>query len=219
MNPELEHDESLVREHPLVLPDRGHLRVELAVAELAAHARGQRLVVPRVHEDADLAFRRQRAPITPCGRVRFFLRRGRTERQHADVAGIHPRGELIRGFAAAAALDAGDEHKHGTAPGLRQIVLRVEERLAQLRFLALVFLLRYPVTDLRGFEHAGLSYFDGQNGFAALNRRSAFASGGSIAAACAATQPRTAPAAAASLSPESSPASVVAVTASLNWPS
>ena len=58
------------------------------------------------------AARRQRAPVAPHGRARQLLAGARAERRHADVARIHPFGELVRGLAAAAALDAGDDHQH-----------------------------------------------------------------------------------------------------------
>ena len=53
-------------------------------------------------------------------RKELVFRRRRTERQYADIAWVHPLGELIGGFAAASAFDAGNDQEHGPAPGLER---------------------------------------------------------------------------------------------------
>src|SRR5439155_1050792 len=78
MDPELEQHEAFVGEHLLVLADRLHARVHLIRVDFALHMSEHRFVVPGVHQDADLALRRQRAPIAPCGRSRSRLSSGAT---------------------------------------------------------------------------------------------------------------------------------------------
>jgi hypothetical protein len=53
-----------------------------------------------------------------------------------DLARVHPLVEQVHGLALARALDAGDHDQHRKPAVHLQIVLRVEQRLAQLRLLA-----------------------------------------------------------------------------------
>jgi len=153
MDPELEQHEPFLDEHPLVVADRLELQLEPLFAAQAGKMRGERLVVPGVHEDADTAFGRQRAPVAPRQRPHELVAAARAERDDADVPRIHPLGELVRGLAAPAALDPRDNEKHRTRDRTTQAPLRGEKRLAQLRLLALVLRLRYPVADFGRFEH------------------------------------------------------------------
>ena len=54
---------------------------------------------------------------------------------------------------AARALDAGNQNQHGKTALLREVILRVEQRLPQLRFLAVVSNLVDVVLEFRRFKH------------------------------------------------------------------
>ena len=154
MDPELEQHEAFVGEHLLVLADRLHARVHLIRVDFALHMSEHRFVVPGVHQDADLALRRQRAPIAPCGRSRGLFGSAWAERDHVNVPRVHPFGQLVGRFSATPALDPGDDQEQRTAAGLRQIELGVEQQLAELWLLARINPLGNRVADFGGFEHA-----------------------------------------------------------------
>jgi len=156
MDPELEQDDALVGEHLLVLAHLLQSGVELRVRHLMPHVRVDQLPVPRVHEDAEAPARRQRAPVAPCERTRFLFRRAGTERAGADESRIHPFVELVRGFAAPAALQSADQHQDRAASRFGHFVLPIEQRLAQLGFLARIGGLGDSVADFRRFEHCVL---------------------------------------------------------------
>ena len=90
----------------------------------------------------------KRPPVAPRARPRGFLGRARAEGGHPDVPRVHPLGQLVGGLAAPAGLDARNEHQHRATLALRQVELRVEQGLAQLRFLARVDALREDSTLL-----------------------------------------------------------------------
>src|SRR6266550_769035 len=129
--------------------------MEAVVVDLAAPTRcfAHRFVVPGVEKDSELALGRKRAPIPPRRRSLCLLGRARAERDDADMTRIHPFGQLVRGFAAAARVDPRKNDQNRAASGLGKIELRVQQRLAQRRLLAQIDLLRDLVTDFRGFEH------------------------------------------------------------------
>src|SRR5438445_2839282 len=153
MDPELEQHESLFGKHPLVVADRFQSQLELLRVDTAGNPRDEYFVVPSVHEDADATPRGQRAPISPWQQMYGLVAAAGTERDDADVARIHPFRELVGGLAAAASFYAGNDQQHGSVARLAELPLRVEERLTELRLLALVLRLRYPMTDFGGFEH------------------------------------------------------------------
>src|ERR1700680_2398640 len=158
MDPEFEQQSAFVAEHLLVLANGLHVRMKTVVVDLAARARcfAHRFVVPGVEKDSELALGRKRAPIPPRRRSLRLLGRARTERDDADKTRIHPFGQLVRGFAAAARVNPRKNDQNRAAPGLGKIELRVQQRLAQRRFLARIDLLRDLVTDFRRFEHGSL---------------------------------------------------------------
>src|SRR3984893_2149798 len=127
MNPELEQHRAFIAEHLLVLADGLDVRMETVVVDLAAPTRcfAHRFVVPGVEKDADLALRRQRPPVPPHRRTLRLFGRPRSERDNADMTRIHPFGQLVRGFAAARRLNAGEDDQQRTAPGLGKVELRV----------------------------------------------------------------------------------------------
>src|SRR5207245_5657385 len=104
----------------------------LVRVDLAADVRERRFVVPGIHQNADLALWRQRAPIAPRGRPRSLFGSAWAERDDANVPRVHPFGELVGRLSATSALDAGDHQEQRTAAGLRQIELRIEQQLAKL---------------------------------------------------------------------------------------
>src|SRR5438045_467883 len=85
--------------------------------------------------------------------MRGFLLRGLAERMHAKVPRVHPFRQLDRRLAAAACLDAGDEHDERAVLCDREVVLRIHERFAKLGLFARVRALVHAMTDFRGFEH------------------------------------------------------------------
>src|SRR5256886_13788349 len=129
--------------------------MEAVVVDLAAPTRcfAHRFVVPGVEKDSELALGRKRAPLPPRRRSLCLLGRARADRDDTDMTRIHPFGQLVRGFAAAARVNPRKNDQNRAASGLGKIELRVQQRLAQRRILAQIDLLRDLVTDFRGFEH------------------------------------------------------------------
>src|ERR1700694_5820227 len=195
MDPEFEQQSAFVAEHLLVLAYGLHVRMETVVVDLAAPTRcfAHRFVVPGVEKDSELALGRKRTPIPPRRRSLRLLGRARTERDDADMTRIHPFGQLVRGFAAAARVNPRKNDQNRAAPGLGKIELRVPQRLAQRRLLASIGLLRDLVTYFRRFEHGSSAYRQCQNGLALTNLRQARSASERIDASAPESQPRTMP--------------------------
>ena len=153
VEPELEDERALVGEHLLEAHVLFHRLVERGVAGLAVGARQNRLRVPRAEEDANAALGRQLAPEVRHRRVPALVLGRLGQGVGGDVARVHPFLEQVDGLALAGAVHAVDEDEHGKARRVEQLVLRPEQRLAQLRQLALVGALVDRVAKLGGFEH------------------------------------------------------------------
>ena len=111
--------------------------------------------MPRAEEHADLALGRQRAPVAPdAGPFAFLVRRLGKCAGDFNVARIHPFVEQVDGLALAR---RPRRRRSGSGRGkfavLLEVVLRVEQRLAQLCFLGRVGGLADAVIEICGFEH------------------------------------------------------------------
>ena len=153
VKPVLEHQHAFVAEHFLEALDLADLARELTLADLPFDALDDRHGVPGTEKDADLALGRQRAPEAPQRRPLVLFVRGVEECAGEDVARVHPLVEQVHRLALARALDTGDQDEHGKAPVLLQVVLRIEQRLAQFRRLAPVNRLVEVVLEIRRFKH------------------------------------------------------------------
>ena len=153
VDPELEQHQPFVAQHLLVLADRLQMRLEPIVVDAAVHPRPHRLVVPGVHEYPDPAARRQRLPIAPRAGVDRFLGRALAERDHLDVARIHPCRQRVGRLAAAGAVDAGNDDQHRSPPDARQLELREQQRFPEPGLLPRIHIFRDAMADLRRFEH------------------------------------------------------------------
>ena len=153
VDPEFEQHEAFVEQHPLVGARLLQINLECRLVELAREPRRHNFGVPGIQKDADTALRRQCAPVTPRRRSRQLFARTRPECMDANVPWIHPFGELVCRLAAPPAFDAADDEQHRPLLGLRQVVLRVQQRFPQARLLPRVNGLRDHVSDFSGFEH------------------------------------------------------------------
>ena len=108
----------------------------------------------------------KKMPICPFGgsarqkrhmlRPLAFLVRRLGECAGEDVARIHPFVEQVDGLALARAVDAGDQDQYGKATLLLEVlevILGIEQRLAQPCFLGPVGGLADAVIEICGFEH------------------------------------------------------------------
>src|SRR6185369_14156453 len=80
VEPELEDERALAREHPLEAADLLHPLIEIRVRRLAVRAPEDRIGVPGREEDPGLALRRQLPPEAPRGRALGLLGGLRVER-------------------------------------------------------------------------------------------------------------------------------------------
>ena len=153
VQPIFEKQHVLIGEHLLEARDLVDLVREGIVAGHALHAAQDRAGMPGAEEDGDRSARRQHAPVAPLfGSLALLLRR-LAERVGGDEARVEPLVEQVHRFAAAGALHAGDQHDDREAAFLPQRVLRIEERLAKLRLLALVGFLGEHMGKQRRLEH------------------------------------------------------------------
>ncbi len=159
MEPVLEQQHALVGEHLFQALDLADVTRELAVADFAQHPVQDRIGVPAAEENADPAFRRQRAPEAPLRRALALLVGRLCEGAGDDVARIHPLVQQVDRFALARALDAGDDDQDGETAVLLEIELRLEQRVAQLRRFAAVGRLVDLVPEIRRLEHACYFFF------------------------------------------------------------
>ncbi len=74
------------------------------------------------------------------------------------MARVHPFIQQIDGLALARAVHAADQDDDREAPVLEQVVLRIEQGFAQLRYLARISLLADRVPQFRRFKHSILSF-------------------------------------------------------------
>ncbi len=154
VQPKLEEQHSLVREHALEehhLPQR---MVEVARPRAPVHPVEDGLRVPAPHEHGRAASRRQHLPEPVERRALgvFALRLG--ERVHLHVAWVEPLEQAVHGLASTASVHPPDQHHHAALLLLEQRVLRVEQRLAERGQALVVRFLREGVAQLGGFEHA-----------------------------------------------------------------
>ena len=155
VEPDLDEQHALVGEHGLEVPDLLQQPVEVAVVDPPRGAEREQLEVPGVEEERDLAARGQREPVPPRRRPLALEVVATVERVGEDVARVEPLVQPVGGLAPPAAADAGEERDGLEAPALEETVLRLEQRLPQLRHLLLVLGLVELVADLRRFEHSG----------------------------------------------------------------
>src|SRR5258708_24688087 len=101
MDPELEHNEALVEEHPLIASCFLQVELESCLVELAFDSRGDDFGVPRVQKDADAALRRQRAPIAPRRRAHELFACAITEPHDTNVPRVPPFREPVGRFPSA----------------------------------------------------------------------------------------------------------------------
>src|SRR6185295_11979439 len=96
MEPELQNQRALVRQHLLEAVDLGDAAIELAPLPLLLHGGARdRIGVPAAEEDADLPAGRQDAPETPEARMLQLLLGRLAEAVHLDVARIQPRRQRV----------------------------------------------------------------------------------------------------------------------------
>ena len=153
VEPELEDEGTLVRQHLLETEDLGHALVEVGAGRAPEDPVEDRLRVPRAEEDPERPLRGQRPPVAPHARPGALLVGRLPEGVGVDVAGIHPGVEEVHGLALAGTFHAPDDGDHGEAALLVELVLRVEKRRAQPGLLALVGPLVDDVLEIGRFEH------------------------------------------------------------------
>ena len=153
VEPELQHQHAVADQHPLMPRDRLQPLVEGRRLQRAADAVDDRLGVPRAEQDADVTFRGQCVPEPPHRRALAGVLVRRAEGVGVDVARVHPLVEQVHRLSLACAVDAADQHQHRELLAREQLVLRVEQPLAQRRHLRVVGLPLHPVPQLRRVEH------------------------------------------------------------------
>lgn len=133
VEPELEYQRAFVGQHALEVLDLFDMLAQLGGAALLHHPAHDGRGVPGTEEHADLTFRRQGAPKTPHGRTLAFLLRHFGHRMGLDMARIHPFVEQVDRLPLACAIHPADQDNDLEFPLFRQVELRVEQVLAQLR--------------------------------------------------------------------------------------
>jgi hypothetical protein len=157
MEPELEDERALVGKHFLEAYDLVQRLGQPFVLDLAVGALDDGVGIPGAEVDTDLAFRRQGTPVAPHVGALGFLVRWRAESMRMDVSRVHPFVEQVGGFALAGAIDTADEDDDGKFLRLGQVVLGVEQGLAQGGHFVFVGLLVYGMAEFGRFEH-GVSF-------------------------------------------------------------
>jgi len=153
VEPEFHQHHAFIGQPPLETDDAFDPLDQLRLPDVSVRPFGDRVGIPVAEQDADFSLLRKRAPVTPHCRALALLVRWFAESLGADVARVHPFVQQVDRFPLAAAVDAADQHDYREASVLEQVVLRIEQGLAQLRLLAGVGALRYRVPQFGGFEH------------------------------------------------------------------
>ncbi len=94
--------------------------------------------MPGAEKHANLAFGRQRAPVTPDARPFVFFVRRLGKSADLNMAGIHPLVEQIDHLTFACTLYTGNQDQRGKFSVLLEIVLCIEQSLPELRLFTLV---------------------------------------------------------------------------------
>ena len=153
VEPQLQQQHAFCHQHPLEVADPLQVLGKCAFLAAPLGAIDDRTRVPRTEEHADVALSRQRSPEGPHERTPAVGAITRFEGLGADMARVHPFVEEVDGLALAGAIDTAHEDEHGKIGFLQQPELRVQQRLAEFRFFALVAGLGDAVADFGGFEH------------------------------------------------------------------
>ena len=138
VKPEFQQQHTFVHEHALKPENIADMLVELPGADASGDPLDDGLGMPAAEKNADLALGRQCAPIAPDARAFILFIGGFGKSAHFNVPGIHPLTEQIDRFTLARALNTRDEDQRGEFAALLQVVLRIEQRFAQLRLFTLV---------------------------------------------------------------------------------
>jgi hypothetical protein len=154
VEPVLDQQHALLRQHALEADDLLHARREVARGKPAQDAFEDRHGVPGAEEDADPPFRRQRAPEAPHRRMRRLLLGRDGKARDLDEARIHPFVEEVDGLALARPLHPRDQDQDREAPLRPEIALRLQQGAAQFGLLPLEVRLADLVLEFGRFEHA-----------------------------------------------------------------
>ena len=150
---ELQDQRAVVGEQLLEARDSLQLAPELRGRGHAMSTPVDRRGVPRVHEDANLALRRQVAPEAPVFRTLALLVGGLPIGVRVQPARVHPLVQQVDGLALAGAVDAGKQHDDGKG-GLSKPLLDGQQLFAQQQGLRLVGLLAQGPRGRRSRKHA-----------------------------------------------------------------
>ncbi len=153
MEPEFEDQRPLVGQHLFEAQVALHRLLQVGHLAASVDAIDQGLAIPGALEDGHAPLGRQQAPEAPHRRAVALLVGGLAQAVRVDVAGVEPGIEQAHRLAPAAAVDPAYDHHHGKGPALDQVVLGVEQGLAQGGQLGFIGLFVDFVAQLGGFEH------------------------------------------------------------------
>ena len=153
VQPEFDDERTLVGQHLLQALGAFQALVEFGEFGQTHHAIQDRPGVPGTEEHADLALGRERAPEAPHHRPLHFLVGGIAHAVGLDETRIHPFVEQVHGLPAPRPIDAAHQNDDREFGLFRQIELRVQQRLAQLRHFLVVGRLVYLVSEFGRFKH------------------------------------------------------------------
>ncbi len=138
MEPELEDQHAFVAEHALQTLRAGRGQLQLGTLDAAMHAILEHLAVPVAEEDAGMPLRRQPPPEAPGRGVRQLFVAGHIEAVDPNQPGVHPLVEQLDGLALARPFDTVDQDQNRELRLGLEPVLRLQERLAQVRHCGIV---------------------------------------------------------------------------------